>query len=241
MADEATQGGGARVATWRTPLETTALILLAAVGFSIVGGIVNAVFTPGANAWRKLTFLGFNVVSIWHVAVLAVVVGIVLAVRIPFEPDARGADIARFVLFGSVAVGGVIVLSAVIACIGALGNNEQFVGFSWPERIGYIMQWLGGAAVAGAVALLALRAQNLLPAPVRPTPAAAPPTPAPATTSGTPTATAPTAPSAPPTAPPVAAGWAADPYGRHQWRYWDGSRWTDQVADGSTQSTDPAR
>jgi hypothetical protein len=39
----------------------------------------------------------------------------------------------------------------------------------------------------------------------------------------------------------VAPGWAADPYGRHQWRYWDGGRWTDQVADGSTQSTDPAR
>jgi hypothetical protein len=237
MADETTQGTGARIAaTWRTPLETTALILLAAVGFSIVGGIVNAVFTPGANAWRKLTFLGFNVVSIWHVAVLAVVVGLVLALRIPFEPDARGADIARFVLLGSVAVGGVIVLSAVIASIGALGNNEQFVGFSWPERIGYIMQWLGGAAVAGAVALLALRAQSLLPAPVRPARAAAPP-PAPAE----PTATTPTAPSAPPTAPPVAAGWAADPYGRHQWRYWDGGRWTDQVADGSTQSTDPAR
>ena len=36
-------------------------------------------------------------------------------------------------------------------------------------------------------------------------------------------------------------GWAADPYGRHQWRYWDGNRWTEQVADGSTQSTDPAQ
>ena len=35
--------------------------------------------------------------------------------------------------------------------------------------------------------------------------------------------------------------WAADPYGRHQWRYLDGNRWTDQVADGSTQSIDPAQ
>jgi len=66
MAD----GAETEVAKWRTPLETAALILLAAVGFSIVGGIVNAVFTPGASAWRKLTFLGFNVVNVWHVAVL---------------------------------------------------------------------------------------------------------------------------------------------------------------------------
>ena len=231
MADEAAQGAGAKVvATWRTPLETTALILLGAVGFSIVGGIVSAVFTPGASAWRKLTFLGFNVVSVWHVAVLAVVVGLVLALRIPFDPDARGAAIARVVLIGSVVVGGVIVLIAVIACIGALGDNQAFLGLSWPEKIGNIMQWLGGAAVAVAVGLLALRALSLLPAPVRPAPAAAP----------TATTTTPVA-SAPPTAPPVAPGWAADPYGRHQWRYWDGDRWTDQVADGSTQSTDPAR
>jgi hypothetical protein len=238
MADEAAQGAGARVvANWRTPLETTALILLGAVGFSVVGGIVSAVFTPGASAWRKLTFLGFNVVSIWHVAVLALVVALVLALRIPFEPDERGASTARAVLLGAVGVGGVIVLIALIACIGALGDNQAFVGLSWPEKIGNIMQWLGGAAVAAAAALLALRAQSVLPAPVRPAPAAAP-TAAPAATT---TATAPAAPSAPPTAPPVAPGWAADPYGRHQWRYWDGGRWTDQVADGSTQSTDPAR
>ncbi|MFL6242400.1 MAG: hypothetical protein ACJ73V_05185, partial [Acidimicrobiia bacterium] len=90
---EAGQGAGAGVvATWRTPLETTALILLGALGFSIVGGIVSAVFTPGASAWRKLTFLGFNVVSTWHVAVLAIAVGLVLALRIPFAPDARGAS-----------------------------------------------------------------------------------------------------------------------------------------------------
>src|SRR6266699_4590460 len=92
MADvEAGQGAGAGVvATWRTPLERTALILLGALGFSIVGGIISAVFTPGATAWRKLTFLGFNVVSIWHVAVLAIAVGLVLALRIPYPPDDRG-------------------------------------------------------------------------------------------------------------------------------------------------------
>ncbi|HEV3134497.1 MAG TPA: DUF2510 domain-containing protein [Acidimicrobiia bacterium] len=226
MADvEAGQGAGAGVvATWRTPLETTALILLGALGFSIVGGIVSAVFTPGASAWRKLTFLGFNVVSIWHVAVLAIAVGLVLALRIPFAPDARGASMVRVALLGAAVLGAVIALSALIACIGAIGDNEAFVGLAWPEKIGNIMQWLGGAAVAGAVALLAVRSQGVVPAPARPAPAPAPPPPV-----------------AAPTAAPGAPGWAADPYGRHQWRYWDGSRWTDQVADGSTQSTDPAR
>ena len=221
MADvEAGQGAGAGVvATWRTPLETTALILLGALGFSIVGGIVSAVFTPGASAWRKLTFLGFNVVSIWHVAVLAIAVGLVLALRIPFPPDTRGASTVRVALLGAVVLGAVIALSALIGCIGALGDNQAFVGLSWPEKIGNIMQWLGGGGVAVAVGLLALRGQSLVPAPVR--------TPAP--------------PTVPTTAEPGAPGWAADPYRRHQWRYWDGNRWTDQVADGSTQSTDPAR
>jgi hypothetical protein len=226
MADvEAGQGAGAGVvATWRTPLETTALILLGALGFSIVGGIVSAVFTPGASARRKLTFLGFNVVSIWHVAVLVIAVGLVLALRIPFPPDARGASTVRAALLGAAVLGAVIALSALIATVGAIGDNEAFVGFSWPEKIGNIMQWLGGAAVAGAAALLAVRSQGVVPAPTRPAPAPAPPPPV-----------------AAPAAAPGAPGWAADPYGRHQWRYWDGNRWTEQVADGSTQSTDPAR
>jgi len=228
MADvEAGQGAGAGiVATWRTPLEATALILLGALGFSIVGGIVSAVFTPGASAWRKLTFLGFNVVSIWHVAVLAIAVGLVLALRIPFPPDERGASTVRAALLGAAVLGAVIVLSALIACIGAIGDNQAFVGLSWPEKIGNIMQWLGGAAVAGAVALLAVRSQGVVPAPARPVPAPA---------------AAPPPPVAAPTAGPGAPGWAADPYGRHQWRYWDGNRWTEQVADGSTQGTDPAQ
>lgn len=37
----------------------------------------------------------------------------------------------------------------------------------------------------------------------------------------------------------VAAGWYADPIGRHEQRYWDGARWTENVADGGTASVDP--
>src|SRR5207248_8133209 len=164
---EAQGTGGEIVTRWRAPLETTALVLLGAIGFSIVGGIVSAVFTPGASAWRKLTFLGFNVVSVWHVAVLAIAVGLVLALRIPFAPDARGASTVRAALLGAAVLGAVIALSALIACIGALWDNEAFVGLAWPEKIGNIMQWLGGAAVAGAVALLAVRSQGVVPAPAR--------------------------------------------------------------------------
>ena len=36
----------------------------------------------------------------------------------------------------------------------------------------------------------------------------------------------------------VPAAWHSDPAGRHQFRYWDGQRWTDWVADNGVQSTD---
>lgn len=34
--------------------------------------------------------------------------------------------------------------------------------------------------------------------------------------------------------------WAADPTGRHEHRYWDGTAWTEHVSDGGVESTDPA-
>lgn len=38
---------------------------------------------------------------------------------------------------------------------------------------------------------------------------------------------------------PFKPDWYADPAGRHQLRYWDGSVWTDDVADSGQASTDP--
>ena len=35
------------------------------------------------------------------------------------------------------------------------------------------------------------------------------------------------------------ARWAPDPRGRHELRYWDGQRWTDDVADAGQTSADP--
>ncbi|MGH9229768.1 MAG: DUF2510 domain-containing protein [Acidimicrobiales bacterium] len=35
-----------------------------------------------------------------------------------------------------------------------------------------------------------------------------------------------------------APGWLPDPTRRHQYRYWDGTRWSDDVADGGVASTD---
>lgn len=56
-------------------------------------------------------------------------------------------------------------------------------------------------------------------------------------------AAAPAEPTPPPQPAPVAPTppphWAADPYGRHQHRWWDGSRWSDAVADNGVQATDP--
>lgn len=45
---------------------------------------------------------------------------------------------------------------------------------------------------------------------------------------------------APAAAAPVPSGqWAPDPTGRFPHRWWDGSRWTDAVSDGTTTSSDP--
>jgi len=38
--------------------------------------------------------------------------------------------------------------------------------------------------------------------------------------------------------PTVPAGWKADPTGRHQFRYWDGFHWAENVADAGEQSRD---
>lgn len=50
----------------------------------------------------------------------------------------------------------------------------------------------------------------------------------------------PTAPSMTPLPPGTAAGWHADPSDRHEMRYWDGDRWTDDVSDDGSVSKDPA-
>lgn len=42
-----------------------------------------------------------------------------------------------------------------------------------------------------------------------------------------------------PTTPAVAAGWYADPAGRFELRYWDGSTWTEHVSRAGQQFTDP--
>jgi hypothetical protein len=34
-------------------------------------------------------------------------------------------------------------------------------------------------------------------------------------------------------------GWYADPSGRHTYRYWGGSAWSNQVSDGGTAGVDP--
>jgi len=42
-----------------------------------------------------------------------------------------------------------------------------------------------------------------------------------------------------PAAQTAPAGWFPDQSGRHEHRYWDGSQWTEHVADAGVQSSDP--
>jgi hypothetical protein len=49
-----------------------------------------------------------------------------------------------------------------------------------------------------------------------------------------------------PTPPPLTAqfgqpAWIADPTGRHEYRYWDGAAWTDQVSDKGAVARDPVQ
>ena len=44
---------------------------------------------------------------------------------------------------------------------------------------------------------------------------------------------------APPVSTAVPANWYADPSGRYELRYWDGSQWTEHVSRGGQQFTDP--
>jgi hypothetical protein len=37
----------------------------------------------------------------------------------------------------------------------------------------------------------------------------------------------------------IPAGWLVDPSGRHEQRYWSGSKWTEHVTDGGIPGTDP--
>jgi hypothetical protein len=50
----------------------------------------------------------------------------------------------------------------------------------------------------------------------------------------------PAAPESPATAPPPVTPptWAADPYGRREWRFWDGEAWTAAVVDGGAPGVD---
>jgi hypothetical protein len=196
------------------------LLLLVASGVSVAGGIVMAVFRPDTDAWVKLRILGANAITNWQISVFVLAVGLVLALRLLFAPDARGATLARTTLLSAGALGAVIASCAVIGVIGFIGESREFAEPTTPEIIGDILQFVGRGTFAAAIAVAALRARAAVPAPGRAAPAPAV--------------------AAPAVAGPGTPGWAGDPFGRHQWRYWDGTRWTDQVADGSTQSSDPA-
>jgi len=37
----------------------------------------------------------------------------------------------------------------------------------------------------------------------------------------------------------IAPGWLADPFARHEQRYWSGTQWTEHVSDGGVPGTDP--
>jgi hypothetical protein len=82
-----------------------------------------------------------------------------------------------------------------------------------PALVGSVILFFGGAALAVVVAIRRRRAGRLLHAS--------------STTGGAAARGA------------GSDGWFADPSRRHELRYWDGERWTEQVSDGGTRAIDP--
>ncbi len=92
-------------------------------------------------------------------------------------------------------------------------------------------------AAAAAPVVEAAPAQAPAPAPVVAEPAGWGAAPAPAPEPAPVYAPAPAAPA--PAAPAVPADWYADPAGRFDLRYWDGSTWTEHVSRAGQRFTDP--
>jgi hypothetical protein len=108
--------------------------------------------------------------------------------------------------------------SVVTSCSGRFGADQSDSYSSAPDPAGLDRAQRFGEQVKAANAA---RMDELR----KPAPAAAPPVP----TAPVPTALSPTAP----------AGWYRDLSGRFEFRFWDGIRWTENVATGGQQSIDP--
>jgi hypothetical protein len=113
---------------------------------------------------------------------------------------------------GSVALGAGVGIGHLGMVLFMLARDDGAQGLL--AGFGVVYEGLHNASVAGAVVLtglaLALTGNDV---------------PAPTTAIGT--------------AGTASPGWAADPFGRHQHRYWDGGQWTSMVSDGGTVTQDP--
>lgn len=128
----------------------------------------------------------------------------------------------------AVVVGGVV--SAPYFLNPPPGGGGWSVRLPWPLMVMLFVMlfvgWVGRNVLLGAWLLLfQLR------------PAMRPGAPAPFTSPASPARAAMPAPM--PAIPAQPASWQADPSGRHAQRYWDGSRWTAHVMNGSQTAIDP--
>lgn len=144
-----------------------------------------------------------------------------LAVKLT-EKSAEGWSVVSIVASGGEIVayltrGG----SAAPAAAAASPEPRVVATTSGPSPVAEPAGW--GAAPAGAQT---------------PSPYAPSPQPASASTASA-SASPMTAAGATPAASATPAGWYHDPSGRYELRYWDGSQWTEHVARGGNQYTDP--
>ena len=221
-------------------------LIVAVVVISMIGGVADVIRQPGW-AWRsadesKLAYL--VLVGLVPIVGLAMylfmarpkVASIAKAGRAASLPFERYGDDLSTKLRDDLHLPGTIIAPPGFGSFGELIDhaspvpNLEVVGARVPTTVG-APDASGGAAPATALAPSPALATSISPSIA---PSLAPP-------SGLTRAYSPqqrTSLSATESSPTVPAGWKADPTGRHQFRYWDGSLWTENVADAGIQARD---
>ena len=122
---------------------------------------------------------------------------------------------------GYAVIGLLFAIVPIVGIVDAVGKPE----WAWAKAGENRNLWIALQAIGAAIGLFGVVAAAIYYVNIRPKVIAA-------IEGGEPAPTVTAAATAP-------ASWLPDPRGRHEFRYWDGTKWTDHVSDNGVPSTDP--
>ena len=190
--------------------------MLLVVG-SLLDGIGNA-FYSASGEFGSAWYLGESFGAV-DAVIAAVAVALVLWLRVLVDwPEDTPSGLARWVLSLALAVVALLVVASGINIAQAFLDHREFGDLgSGGEQLGAVVMALGAVVLAVAVGIAAIRGFSLLGRSQEPEPSRMPPGDV-----GDPLGE-----------------WRADPFGSHEYRYWDGARWTEHVSDRGLTGIDP--